>query len=213
MRHDSERVPGKNFRPLGGRPLYHHVVQSLLNSARVARTVIDTDSEVIKRDAATAFPGVEVLDRAEELRGGMVAMNDVLLDDVRRIDADLYVQTHSTNPFLRSASIDDAIERLVEDEKADSLFSVTRLQTRLWSKEGIPINHDRDRLIRTQDLEPVYEENSCMYLFSRQSLERTGNRIGERPILYEVPSDEAWDIDEESDFRIAEAMYAAGSTP
>lgn len=210
MRHDSERVAGKNFRPLGGRPLYHHIVQSLLESARVSRVVIDTDSDVIKSDAATIFPEVEVLDRPEELRGGMVPMNEVLLNDVRRLDADLFLQTHSTNPFLRSTSIDDAIERLQEDGSADSLFSVTRLQTRLWSADGIPINHERDRLVRTQDLEPMYEENSCLYLFTRKSLERAGNRIGERPILYELPAQEAWDIDDESDFFIAEAMYASG---
>jgi CMP-N-acetylneuraminic acid synthetase len=213
MRHESERVPGKNFRPLGGIPLYHHIVRSLLASARVARTVIDTDSDVIKSDAAEAFPDVQVIDRPPELRGSMVPMNSVLLKDVRRVDADLYLQTHSTNPFLRSASINDAIDRLTGDGNADSLFSVTRLQTRLWSKDGIPINHDRDRLIRTQDLEPVYEENSCLYLFSRESLERAGNRIGARPILYELPADEAWDIDDESDFRVAEAMVAGGSMP
>jgi CMP-N-acetylneuraminic acid synthetase len=212
MRHDSERVPGKNFRLLGGRPLYHHIVQSLLETARVNRVVIDTDSEVIGVDAAAAFPEVEVLDRPEELRGGMVPMNDVLLNDVRRLDADLFLQTHSTNPFLRSVSIDDAIERLQEDGTADSLFSVTRLQTRLWSADGVPMNHDRDRLVRTQDLEPLYEENSCIYIFSRKSLEKTGNRIGDRPILYELPAHEAWDIDDESDFFIAEAMYTSGQS-
>jgi CMP-N-acetylneuraminic acid synthetase len=210
MRHDSERVPGKNFRPLGGRPLYHHIVRSLLESSRVSRVVIDTDSDMIKSDAATMFPDTQVLDRPQELRSGMVSMNEVLLNDVKRVDADLFLQTHSTNPFLRPASIDDAIERLQEDRIADSLFSVTRLQSRLWSADGLPINHDRDRLIRTQDLEPLYEENSCIYLFSRDSLEAKGNRIGDRPILYELPAEESWDIDDESDFFIAEAMYTSG---
>lgn len=212
MRHDSERVRGKNYRPLGHRPLYHHIIDALLACPRIDRTVIDTDSDVIRKDAAVAFPTVEVLRRPAELRGGMVSMNDVLLNDVRRIEADLYVQTHSTNPFLRSSSVASAIDRLINDQTADSLFSVTRLQTRLWSSAGEPINHERQRLVRTQDLEPVFEENSCLYAFTRESLERTGNRIGERPILYELPRDEAWDIDDEADFRIAEAMYRSASS-
>jgi CMP-N-acetylneuraminic acid synthetase len=208
MRHDSERVRGKNYRPLGGRPLFHHIVETLLASPAISKVVIDTDSEVIRDDTRVAFPDVEVLDRPEHLRGGMVAMNDVLLNDVRRLDADLYLQTHSTNPLLRTRTVTEAIERLLGDPESDSLFGVTRLQTRLWRPDGTPLNHDRAVLLRTQDLPPVYEENSCVYLFTRASLERTGNRIGERPILFEIPREEAWDIDEELDFRVVEALYA-----
>jgi CMP-N-acetylneuraminic acid synthetase len=138
-------------------------------------------------------------------------MNDVLLHDVSRLDGDLYLQTHSTNPLLRSATVTDAIDRLLADPDSDSLFGVTRLQTRLWGANGQPMNHDRSVLLRTQDLPPVYEENSCLYLFSRESLERHGDRIGERPILFEIPREEAWDIDEEVDFRVVEALYALRS--
>ena len=105
-----------------------------------------------------------------------------------------------------------AVDMLLGDPEHDSLFSVTRLQTRLWNAEGEPINHDRNVLARTQDLPPVFEENSCLYLFTRESLERHGNRIGERPILFELPREEAWDIDEEVDFRVAEALYASRAT-
>ena len=209
MRHDSERVPGKNYRQLGGRPLFHHIIETLLASPRIAETFIDTDSSRIGADARQAFPRVQVIDRLEELRGGMVSMNDVLLNDVRRIDADLYLQTHSTNPFLREASVTRAIDEFLSAQPAhDSLFSVTRLQTRLWDANAAPLNHDRASLVRTQDLAPVFEENSCLYLFSRESLEQHRSRIGSRPMLFELPRDEAWDIDDETDFRIAEAMYA-----
>jgi CMP-N-acetylneuraminic acid synthetase len=211
MRHDSERVRGKNYRPLGGRPLFHHIIETLLASPAVTKVAIDTDSDVVRDGARAAFPDVEVLERPQHLRGGMTPMNDVLLNDVRRLDGDLYLQTHSTNPLLRPATVTAAIERLLGDPDSDSLFGVTRLQTRLWRADGAPLNHDRSVLIRTQDLPPVYEENSCVYLFTRASLERHGNRIGERPILFEIPRDEAWDIDEEVDFRIAEALYALRS--
>jgi CMP-N-acetylneuraminic acid synthetase len=207
MRHASERVPGKNYRLLAGRPLFHHILATLAACPRIAETVIDTDSDIIREDAARTFPEIEVLDRPPELRDGMVSMNDVLLNDVRRIDADLYLQTHSTNPLVRPETVTRAIDAFIDDDAHDSLFSVSRLQARLWSIDGEPMNHDRDALARTQDLRPVYEENSCLYLFSRESLERHGNRIGERPMLFELPRDEAWDIDDEADFRIAEALY------
>ncbi len=211
MRHDSERVPGKNYRPLGGKPLFHHIVGTLLASPAVDKVVIDTDSERIRDDARAAFPEVEVLDRPAHLRDGAIPMNDVLAHDVERVAADLYLQTHSTNPLLQTRTVTAAIERLLATAEADSLFGVTRLQTRLWNAAGEPINHDRSVLARTQDLPPVYEENSCLYLFTRASLERNGNRIGERPILFEIPREEAWDIDEEVDFRVAEALHALRS--
>lgn len=208
MRHESERVRGKNYRQLGDRPLFHHIISTLLTCPRIAETIIDTDSPVVRDDAMRAFPAVKVLDRPEDLRGGMVPMNDVLLHDVGRVQADFYVQTHSTNPLLRSESIIAAIDRfLAALPTYDSLFSVTRLQTRLWSADAEPINHDPRVLLRTQDLPPVFEENSCLYLFSRDSLERRGNRIGDRPLMYELPREEAWDIDEEIDFAVAEALY------
>jgi CMP-N-acetylneuraminic acid synthetase len=208
MRHESERVPGKNLRPFGGRPLFHHIIETLLASPRISETVIDTDSEEIHRDARRTFPSVVVLDRPPELRSGMVSMTDVLLNDVRRIEADLYLQTHSTNPLLQESSVTRAIEEFLRAEPMpDSLFSVTRLQTRLWDANGAPMNHDPRRLVRTQDLPPIFEENSCLYLFSRQSLEGHGSRIGSRPMMFELPKDEALDIDEETDFRIAEALY------
>jgi CMP-N-acetylneuraminic acid synthetase len=208
MRHDSERVRGKNYRMLGERPLFHHIITTLLSCPRIAETVIDTDSPVIREDAARAFPTVGILDRPAALRGGNVPMNDVLLNDVTRVDSDLYLQTHSTNPLLRVDSITRAIDAFASAQpEHDSLFSVTRLQTRLWDADGQPINHDPRLLLRTQDLPPVFEENSCLYLFSRASIERHGNRIGERPLLFELPREEAWDIDEEFDFAVVEYLY------
>lgn len=212
MRHASERVPGKNYRLLAGRPLYHHIVSTLLAVNQIEEVVIDTDSDLIRQDAMRAFPDVKVIDRPEHLRAGTVPMNDVLLHDVGQIDADLYLQTHSTNPLLKGERVAAAIERISSDEGHDSLFGVTRLQTRLWTADNRPLNHDPRVLIRTQDLPPVYEENSCLYLFTGEVIQRYGSRIGERPLLFEIPRDEAWDIDEEVDFQLVEAMVARRAT-
>lgn len=207
MRHQSERVPGKNFRPCAGRPLYHWIVEALLATRRVSEVVLDTDSPVILEDAARSFPGVRLLERPAHLRDGATPMNDVLLHDVERVDADVYLQTHSTNPLLRPGTIDDALERYLAARPGnDSLFSVTRLQTRLWTAAGRPVNHDPAVLLRTQDLPPVFEENSCLYLFDGATLRARGNRVGARPILHEIDAVEAWDIDEELHFAVAELL-------
>ena len=211
MRHHSERVPGKNYRPFAGRPLYHHIIDTLLACPLLEEVVVDTDSPVITKDASLHFPQVRLLERPQHLRAGTVAMNDVLLHDVSQVEADYYLQTHSTNPLLHTATITEAIRRFLDSLPAyDSLFSVTSVQTRLWDDQGRAINHDPAILLRTQDLPPVYEENSCLYLFSRSTLETRRNRVGERPLLFEIDRLEAWDIDEELDFRVAETLYLEG---
>lgn len=213
MRHDSERVPGKNFRDLGGRPLYAHIVATLLATPEVDEVVIDTDSPAIMADAAQRFPQVRVLPRPQHLRNGEIPMNEVLLNTVEQVDADLVLQTHSTNPFLTAGTLQRAFAALRDSgESHDSAFGVTRLQARLWSADAQPLNHDPAVLLRTQDLSPVFLENSCFYLFTPALLQSRRNRLGERPLLIEVPPLEAHDIDEESDFRLAEAMLAAGIT-
>ena len=206
MRHQSERVPGKNYRDFNGKPLYHWVVETLLNSGLVDEILIDTDSPHIIEDAAQ-FERVTTIARPEHLLGGDTPMNDVLLHDVSQIEADWYLQTHSTNPLLRATTVAAAIDALLGSLDAhDSLFSVTALQTRLYWPDGSAINHDPAVLLRTQDLPPVLEENSCLYLFTRETLEQRGNRIGERPLLFEIEAEEATDIDVELDFRVAEAL-------
>lgn len=208
MRHDSERVPGKNYRLFAGKPLYHRIVESLLACGRVDQIVIDTDSPVIMEDAARHFPTVHLVERPARLRKGETPMNDILLHDVDLFPAQFYLQTHSTNPLLRPDTITKAVDCFLERHpERDSLFTVTRLFKRLWSEALTPINHDPAVLLRTQDLPPVYEENSNLFLFTAQSLRHRGNRIGQRPMLFEMDREEAWDIDEEIDFLVAEMLF------
>lgn len=208
MRHNSERVPGKNYRSFAGRPLYHHIIDSLLSCPIIDEVVIDTDSPVIFEDSAEHFPEVRLIERPKKLRADTIPTNEVLLHDVSEIEADFYLQTHSTNPLLQTETITQAIDDFLNNYPIyDSLFSVTRLQTRLWNQLGQPINHNPAILERTQDLPPVYEENSNIYIFSRATLENRRNRLGERPLMFEIDALEAYDIDEELDFQIAEFLY------
>ncbi|HOG77589.1 MAG: acylneuraminate cytidylyltransferase family protein [Anaerolineaceae bacterium] len=210
MRHDSVRVPGKNYRPIAGKPLYHHILETLLACPEITQVVVDTDSPVILEGLAKDFPTVTALVRPEHLRADTIPTNEILMHDTALAPADLYLQTHSTNPLLRSGTISAAIRALKDGFPAyDSLFGVTRLQTRLWDELGRAINHNPAVLLRTQDLPPIYEENSCIYLFTRETLVQKRNRLGDRPLMFEIPAEEAWDIDEEIDFTVADVLLRA----
>ena len=82
MRHESERVPGKNYRPLVGRPLYEYILETLHQVPEIGLVVVDTDSPAIREGVSRGFPGVRLLDRPEKLRGGHVSTNEVILHDV-----------------------------------------------------------------------------------------------------------------------------------
>ena len=207
MRHHSQRIPGKNYRPLARKPLYQHIIETLLVCPEIGQVVVDTDSEPVIEGLRRDFPQVTVLPRPADLRADAISMNEVLLYDTSQVKADFYLQTHSTNPLLRPETVSKAIQTFLADYPAhDSLFSVTRLQTRLYDQHGQAINHDPNILLQTQDLPPVYEENSCLYIFSRENLARRCNRLGDWPLMFEIDAAEAWDIDEELDFAVAEFL-------
>ncbi|MBE0698635.1 MAG: acylneuraminate cytidylyltransferase family protein, partial [Anaerolineaceae bacterium] len=133
MRHHSERVRGKNYRLLAGKPLFHHILDTLLQCPEISRIAVDTDSPTIMDSLSKEYPQVVIIERPEHLRADTMPMNEVLLHDTGQLPADFYLQTHSTNPLLRPQTISRAIQALLGQFPAyDSLFSVTRLQTRLW---------------------------------------------------------------------------------
>ena len=209
MRHHSQRVPGKNYRPLAGKPLFHHIIETLLTVPLINDIVVDTDSEPVMDGLRQYFPQVKVIDRPEYLRADNVPMNEILIHDTEQYPADFYLQTHSTNPLLKPETVSRAIQTFLAGYPTrDSLFSVTRLQTRLYDKDGNAINHNPRELIQTQDLPPVYEENSCMYIFNRANLAAKRHRISDHPLMFEIDADEAWDIDEEIDFAICDFLMS-----
>ncbi len=136
MRHHSQRVPQKNFRDLAGKPLFHHILMTLMKCNEISKIVVDTDSPVISADINRTFPQVTVIDRPEHLRADDIPMNDILIYDTSQVDADLFLQTHSTNPLLRPETVSRAIRDFTEQNPVqhDSLFSVTAMKTRLWDR-------------------------------------------------------------------------------
>jgi CMP-N-acetylneuraminic acid synthetase len=207
MRHHSQRVPGKNYRTLAGKPLYQYIIETLLAVPAIDIILVDTDSPPVMAGLHTNFPQVKVIERPEHLRADAIPMNEILSYDTAQVDADFYLQTHSTNPLLTAETLSKGIDTFLKQHPIyDSMFSVTRLQTRLWDSLTRAINHNPAILLQTQDLPPVYEENSCFYFFTRANLINRRNRLGERPLMFEIPRHEAVDIDEEFDFQLADIM-------
>ena len=210
LKANSERVKGKNFKDFCGKPLFRWMLDTLSKVDAIDTVVINTDArEILAENGLIDQKKMLIRNRPKEICGDLVSMNLVIADDVANVDADIYLMTHTTNPLLSVSSINAALEKFIpslEDGSADSLFTVNKIQTRFYDADAKAINHDPDRLIRTQDLEPWYEENSNLYLFTRDSFNQTQARIGKRPIMLETPPFESTDIDTPDDWALAEVM-------
>lgn len=210
MKAHSERVKGKNFRKLGSKPLFKWILDTLLAVNEIDCVVINTDARhILIENGLVESDRVMIRDRKPELCGDFVSMNLILRDDISNVQAKTYLMTHTTNPLLstetvRSALMEYSAKHATGD--ADSLFTVNKFQTRFYRADASPVNHDPGNLIRTQDLEPWFEENSNLYIFSAESFHSTNARIGKKPILFPMSKKEAVDIDDQHDWELAEAI-------
>jgi len=213
MKANSERVKGKNFRDFNGKPLFRWILDSLLEVEEIEQVVINTDARhILSENGLTDSERVLIRDRKPEICGDFVSMNKVLWDDIANVDADIYLMTHTTNPLMSADTVRGALRAFKQAQKdghADSLFTVDRIQTRFYRSDCSAVNHDPDNLIRTQDLEPWFEENSNLYIFTRDSFAATNARIGKKPMMYEGPRFESIDIDDQDDwdFAVIAARY------
>lgn len=213
MKANSERVKGKNFREFAGKPLFRWILDTLLKIDEIDCVVINTDArQILEANGLTDSRRILIRDRKPELCGDHVSMNKVLNDDIQNIDSNTYLMTHTTNPLLSTDTVSKAIQFYNKGlaEGKDSLFTVNKFQTRFYREDGTPVNHDPKNLLRTQDLEEWFEENSNLYLFSADSFSKTSARIGESPILFETPTVESQDIDDKVDWRTAEILALTG---
>ena len=207
MKANSERVIGKNFRMLGDKPLFRWILDSLLEVEYIDKVIINTDARhILAENGLSESERVTIRDRKTELCGDFVSMNKIIDDDIQAIESDVYIMTHTTNPLIRAETIRAGLERFVSSQNADSLFTVNKIQTRFYRQDSSPVNHDPNNLVRTQDLEPWYEENSCLYYFTRESFSHTQARIGLKPTMMETPPLESIDIDEPSDWDLVSAL-------
>ena len=210
MKANSERVKGKNFRDFGGKPLFKWVLDTLLSVAEIDLIVINTDARhILAEYGLIDNERILIRDRNEEICGDLISMNLIIKDDIKNIDSDIYLMTHTTNPFLSRHSVQAAIEKFQTTVKAggaDSLFTVNKVQDCFDDVDVQPINHDPANLIRTQDLDPWYQENSNLYLFSKDSFYKTDARIGANPTMLVTAPYESTDIDTPDDWELGEVM-------
>ena len=210
MKGNSERVPNKNLKLFNGKPLFHAVIDELNKSKYINKVIINTDSDLIANSAINTFESlVSIHERPTNIQGDFVSMNKIIEYDLNNSDSDIYIQTHSTSPLLSIKSLDAAVDKMIgKTTDFDSIFSVTKIQTRFYDINCDPFNHDPKELLRTQDLEPLFEENSGFYIFTKESFKNADHkRIGLRPLMFEIDKIEAIDIDEPSDFIIAETLH------
>lgn len=207
MKAHSARVSGKNFRDFCGKPLFRWILDTLLSVEEIDQVVINTDArDILAGHGLVDTDRLLIRDRKPEICGDFVSMNLVLADDVANVEADIYLMTHTTNPLMKAETVRGALAafRAARAEgRADSLFTVDKIQTRFYRADCSPVNHDPDNLIRTQDLEPWFEENSNLYIFTRDSFAKTQARIGKQPMMYESAKFESIDIDTPADWEFA----------
>ena len=216
MKANSERVKGKNFREFNGKPLFRWTLDILLAIKEIDQVIINTDArEILAENGLVETDRILIRDRKAEICGDMVSMNLIIEDDVNNINADIYLMTHTTNPLMTAITVGGALESFQTQKNsgdADSLFTVDKIQTRFYREDCSAVNHDPDNLLRTQDLEPWFEENSNLYIFTKEAFDKTNARIGENPMMYETSKFESIDIDTPNDwdFAVVAGSYLLG---
>lgn len=207
MKANSVRVKGKNFRDFNGKPLFRWILDTLLSVEEIDQIIINTDARhILAENGLVDSDKILIRDRRKEICGDFVSMNLIIEDDLANSDGQIYLQTHTTNPLLSADTIRKCIELFrqhLAEGTADSLFTVDKVQTRFYREDCSPVNHDPKNLVRTQDLEPWFEENSNLYLFTKESFAKTHARIGTNPAMYVNSKFESIDIDDPEDWELA----------
>ncbi len=199
----SVRIPHKNIKPLcDGTPLMHFIQKACLGSRCIDETYIYCSDESIK---PYLLQKVKFLKRPEYLDGDDINANDIIREFMKTVEADIYVNAHTTSPFAKSETLDDCIMH-VRSGEYDSAFCAEAIRTFLW-ENGNPINFNPDHFPRTQDLPLIYGETSIAYVFTKKSFIEHNRRLGSRPYIKEVGRIEAMDIDYPEDFDICNAIY------
>ena len=199
----NERCPGKNTRMLGDKPLLQHELESLK-----ATGLCDSINVYCSDEAVVPFlpEGVNFIKRPEFLDLPTSNFTQIFEYFMSIVDADIYVYAHATAPFITVDTMKQCIEA-VKSGEYDSAFCAVKLQDYLW-QDGKPLNFDASNLPRTQDIKPIYQETSGVYVFAKEVYQNYKRRVGKKPFIKEVSFKEAIDIDNPEDFDLAEAMVS-----
>lgn len=197
----NERCPGKNTRLLGTKPLLQYELDSLKKTGLCNSIHVFCSSE----EVVPFLPeGISFIQRPEYLDLPTSNFTQIFSHFMQQMDADIYVYAHATAPFVTVDTMRQCIEA-VKSGKYDSAFCALKLQDYLW-QDGEPLNFDASNLPRTQDLKPIYQETSGVYVFTKEVFQKYRRRIGKQPFIKEVSLKESVDIDNPEDFDLAEAL-------
>jgi len=198
---NNERLPGKNTRLLGSKPLLQYELDSLKETGLVDSIIVYCSQETV-----TEFlpEGVNFIKRPEWLDLPTSNFTQIFESFMVACDADIYVYAHATAPFITVKTMKHCIEA-VQSGEYDSAFCATKIQDYLW-KNGQPLNFDATNLPRSQDLEVIYRETSGVYVFTKEVFHKCHRRIGLKPFIKEVSYKEAVDINNLEDFDLAQAL-------
>lgn len=197
----NERCPGKNTRILGTKPLLWYELDNLKATGLCDSINVFCSSE----DVIPFIPeGVNFVKRLEFLDLPTSNFTQIFSLFMEQHPADIYVYAHATAPFITVGTMHQCIEA-VRSGEYDSAFCAVKLQDYLW-QDGEPLNFDATNLPRTQDLKPIYQETSGVYVFTKEVFEQYHRRIGKKPFIKEVSFKESVDIDNPEDFDLAEAL-------
>ncbi len=197
----NERLPDKNIRLLGNKPLISYILSALLNVFSVDQRYVYCSNSAI---CAYLNKGVSYLQRPSFLDSDKTNFTQIFEEFSKQIEADIYVYAHATAPFIKCETIQDCIEKVMTG-MYDSAFTAVKIQDFLW-KDGQAWNFDASNVPRSQDLDVVYRETSGVYVFRKEVFEQYRRRIGIRPYIKEVGYREAVDINTLADFELAEKL-------
>jgi CMP-N-acetylneuraminic acid synthetase len=205
IKQKSERVDNKNFRDFMGKPLFYHILEKLNSCKLISKVIINTDCTDFINRIPENLNKVEVQERPDHLYGHHISGSDIIKYVISKVEGEHFLQTHVTNPLLSATTIENAINFYFDNiAEYDSLFTVDKILKRVYQPDGTAVNHKITESLQTQYLDPLYSENSNLFIFSRQSFdENNNNRIGFKPYMFEMNKIESIDIDYIEDFVLA----------
>ncbi len=224
-RSGSERVPGKNVRPLAGHPLLAYAIETALQSGVFARVVVSTDSEEIADIARWYGADVPFLRPAEYATATSPDIEWLTFTFDRLVERyDLFAIVRATNPFRGPEVVRRGLEQLLATPEADSLRAVERVKQhpgKMWllAEDGRTMSPllDQSHLDgawhagQYQALPPVYSQNSALEIAWSRVVTETGTREGRVVAPFFTGEYEGFNVDDEEDWERALRLLASGS--
>jgi len=211
VRMGSKRVKNKNLRLLGNKPLVAYVIEAAVKADIFDEIYINSESDIFK-EIADQY-GVKFYKRPEQLSSDQATNDHFALDFMDNIEGDILIQLLATSPFITSNQIIEFTNKSVE---YDTLISTAKVKIESIYK-GNPINFNQKEITPpSQLLEPI-QAYACSlmswkYDNYKVNMEQYGagyhggdGKIG----FYELSGHATVDIDEEEDFKLAEAILKA----